>query len=83
MAKRPITKTEVHKDVLIKSHEQFKNELDKRLEIGAELLSRQITNPSELAISKKDFSSWDDYNTELLKQSFEYFGVYCTTESGV
>lgn len=82
MAKRPITKTEVHKDVLIKSHEQFKDELDKRLEIGAELLSRQITNPDELAKSNKAFNSWDDYNTELLKQSFDrpnndYHRDYC------
>ena len=82
MAKRPITKTEVHKDVLIKSHEQFKDEIDKRLEMGVELLSREITNPDILAKSKNDFSSWNDYNKELLKQSFDrpnndYHRDYC------
>lgn len=84
MAKRQTTKTEVHKDVLIKSHEQFMKELDKRLEIGAELLSRKITNHAELTNSRKDFNSWDDYNLELLKQSFDrpnndYHRDYCYT----
>jgi len=72
MAKRTTsTSGEVHKDVLIKSREQFKDELDKRLEIGAEILKKQITNSTELAASQDEFNSWDDYNTELLKQSFD------------
>lgn len=71
MAKRTNAKTEVHKDALTKSHEQFKNELDKRLEIGARLLAKQISNQEELAKSNKEFSVWDDYNSELLKQSFD------------
>lgn len=83
MAKRTIiTNTEVHKDVLIKTKEQFRNELDLRLSIGEELLNRTISNPSELAKSKEEFNSWDDYNTELLKQSFDrpnndYHRDYC------
>jgi hypothetical protein len=94
MAKRSTTTTgEIHKDVLIKSREQFKNELDKRLEIGAELLNRTISNPTELSTSQNDFNAWDDYNTELLKQSFDrpnndyhrdytYTGIFFRTLGG-
>lgn len=72
MAKRTNSiSPEVHKDVLIKTHEQFNGEIDKRLEIGIELLNRQISNPAEWASSKEEFNLWDDYNKELLKQSFD------------
>ena len=67
MAKRK----ETHRDVLIKSHDEFKKELDNRLELGKELMERTISNRDELGKAKSDFSSWDDYNTELLKQSFD------------
>ncbi|MCD4833974.1 MAG: hypothetical protein K8R31_09280 [Bacteroidales bacterium] len=72
MVSRPKnTNTEIHKDVLIISREEFIEKLDKRLEIGSELLRSEITNPKELKQSKGKFSSWDDYNRELLKQSFD------------
>jgi|WetSurMetagenome_2_1015567.scaffolds.fasta_scaffold05177_3 hypothetical protein len=72
MAKRTtVTAAEIHKDVLIKTREQFNNELDKRLDLGSELIKRPITNQADLAKSHDDFQSWDDYNTELLKQSFD------------
>lgn len=75
---------EVHKDVLIKTHEQFNKELEERLEIGQELLNRQISSTTELSSSKEDFNLWDDYNKELLKQSFDrpnndYHRDYCFT----
>jgi hypothetical protein len=85
MAKRTTTSPgEVHKDVLTKPREQFKDELDKRLEIGMEILNRTISNPTDFAKSREDFNSWDDYNTELLKQSFDrpnndYHRDYCYT----
>lgn len=71
MVKRKVVPTEVHRDILIKSHDEFKNELDKRLEIGEEIIERTISNHDELGKAKSDFSSWDDYNSELLKQSFD------------
>jgi len=86
MAKRTnIANTEVHVDLLIKSREQFSNELDKRLMIGEELLNRTISNQSDWVQSKKDFDSWDDYNAELLKRSFDrpnndYHSEYCYSD---
>jgi len=71
MTKKPSPPDETHKDVLIKTREQFKEELAKRIELGQELQDRKILNPSDLAKSKEDFSSWNDYNGELLKQSFD------------
>lgn len=71
MKKRTNTISEVHRDVLVKTKEQFKNELDARLEAGLELLKRQVNNPVEFGQSMTDFNSWDDYNEELLKQSFD------------
>lgn len=79
--------TEIHKDKLIKPNEQFKSELDKRIEMGKNLLTRLTTedlNPPNLDRSKKEFEIWDDYNAELLKQSFDrvnndYHRDYCSS----
>lgn len=71
MVKRRIVQSEIHRDVLIKSHSEFKKELDIRLEIGKELIDKSVTNHSELQESENNYNSWDDYNAELLKQSFD------------
>jgi len=71
MKKRTDNISEVHRDVLVKTRERFKSELDARLEAGLELINRPISNPTELGQSNSDFAAWDDYNVELLKQSFD------------
>lgn len=58
------------KDYLAKSHDKFKSELQERIQLGEELLSRQILNQADLAKLREDHSFWHDYNAELLKQSF-------------
>lgn len=57
-------------DALIIEKASFKTKLSEIIETGKELLNRSITNIPELEKNKKDFYSWDDYNSEYLKQVF-------------
>jgi hypothetical protein len=68
--KRTQTVHEPERTVLISSKDAFKQDLSKRLEIGEELLSRQVSQIPDLDKLKTDFYDWDDYNSELLKNSF-------------
>lgn len=56
--------------LLIKSKGQFKAELQERIIEGEELLKRNIQTVDDFEKLKSDYSSWHDYNLELLKQSF-------------
>lgn len=66
---------------MIKPREVFKKELAERIAIGQELHSRNVQRTEDLDQLKRDFSNWDDYNEELIKQAFnvpsnEYFQEY-------
>lgn len=50
--------------------EFFKQALTERIQIGLEILNRQIQTRQQLEEAKNDVSNWSDYNSELLKQSF-------------
>lgn len=70
--------------------DDFKEKLSKRLEIGQELLDREIKQVPELEKLKNDYSDWNNYNSELLKSSFnksanEYKNSYdtCTQMLGM
>ena len=63
------------------SNQIFKSELQERIEIGEELFNREISNDQELETMITDYKTWNEYNFEYLKQSFnepnnEYKKVY-------
>lgn len=71
MAKRTTKPTpEREPTYLIKSKGKFKEELQERIILGDELLKTNIQTMDDFNKLKKEFSSWHDYNLELLKQSF-------------
>lgn len=72
MATRKITKiaTEKIPDSLIVDKATFTSKLLERIELGKELANRTITNIDELQVNKKDYSKWNSYNSEYLKNSF-------------
>lgn len=57
-------------DALITDKVSFTAKLLERIELGKELISRQITNVDELNKNEKDYYKWDSYNSEYLKNSF-------------
>ncbi|WP_343584559.1 nucleotide-binding protein [Flavobacterium sp.] len=57
-------------DALIIEKANFKSNLTEIFEKGKELRDRSITNVPELEKNQKDYYSWDDYNSEYLKQVF-------------
>lgn len=104
MAKKTIESQTPKKAYLIKSKEDFKQELEERINLGKELYAEDIPSqqrrfnrygsmgyvPPREELSEKQqnyisrFRKWSDYNTELLKQSFdhsknEYETVYKNT----
>ena len=71
MAKSNIkTTTNREPTFLIKSKAKFKEELLERLTLGEELLKSDIKKLDDFEVLKSEYSSWHDYNLELLKQSF-------------
>lgn len=53
------------------SRDDFKTQLSKRLEVGQELQDRKVEQVPELEKLKNDYSDWNNYNSELLKSSFD------------
>ena len=70
MATRKKQETQAPKTILIKPRDIFKQELLDRISIGEELYSRQIQTLEQLEQLDKEFSNWDDFNEELIKQAF-------------
>lgn len=72
MAKRKIiTKEENNRlTLLIVGKDYFSEEINKRIILGEEIYSRQIQTNRQFEQAKEDFQNWDDFNSELLKQSF-------------
>jgi len=69
------------KTKLIKPRELFTDELQDRIAKGKELQERKIDSIEQLSQLKKEYNNWDDFNEELLKQSFnnpqsEYYKNY-------
>lgn len=48
----------------------FKQALKDRIQIGEEILNRQIQTREQLEDARKNNADWNSYNSELLKQSF-------------
>lgn len=48
----------------------FKEQINKRIDYGEEIYNRQIQISQQLEEAKRNYYDWDDYNSELLKQSF-------------
>lgn len=73
MAQKKNTTENLPKIVLLTiSNAEFKTQISNRINSGEELLSRQIQTEASFNTLKLDFNIWNDYNTELLKQNFNY-----------
>lgn len=48
----------------------FKQALKERIQIGEEIINRQIQTREQLDEAKQNNADWNSYNSELLKQSF-------------
>ena len=71
MAKRTSkAASESEPTLLTKSKSLFKSELQERIDLSEVLLKRNIQNMQDFEELKNEYSSWNDYNLELLKQSF-------------
>jgi predicted nucleotide-binding protein len=67
-----ITRTQARTFMLNINNNQFKHDLTERINIGEELYSRQIQNDKDYNKLENDCKLWDDYNSEMLKQVFNY-----------
>ena len=72
MAKRNSTTNQVQPEPtkLIVGKEFFKEQLNVQIKHGEEIINRQIQTYEQLENAKTDYYKWNDYNSELLKQSF-------------
>lgn len=72
MAKRITTKTTdiSTQTAMVVGREYFKEEVNKRIVIGEEIYSRQIQTNRQFEQARQDYYDWNDFNSELLKQSF-------------
>ncbi|MEO8146850.1 MAG: nucleotide-binding protein [Bacteroidia bacterium] len=76
------------KTILIKSRNIFKTELQDRISIGNEYVSRIIQTIDDIEQLVTDFGNWHDYNLELIKRAFnkpgsEYYRSYFTVNVNV
>lgn len=56
--------------LLVVGKDYFKDVLANRIQLAEEILNRQIQTRPQLEEAKQNYYDWDDYNSELLKQSF-------------
>lgn len=74
MAKQTYSKNTIQNQTinteLVISKAELKEKLDERILIGSELHNRIINTDIEFSRLKQDYSDWNDYNSEFLKQSF-------------
>ncbi len=73
---------------LIKSKSDFIKDLEERIALGENILNASIKNKNDFQTLKRNYSSWHDYNLELLKQSFnnphnEYHRNYKATARAI
>jgi len=55
---------------LVVDKEWFKKQLEERIELGNQIFCRNILFPTDLKQAKSEYDSWNNYNSELLEQSF-------------
>lgn len=70
MAKRTTNQPERQPTKLTVGKDFFRQQLEERIAIGDELLKRHIQTYDQLDKAKEDYYNWNDYNSEILKQSF-------------
>jgi predicted nucleotide-binding protein len=68
--KKSTTNQEREITYLIKPKKEFTSELVERIGLGQSYLANPIDTQEKFSQLKKEFASWNDYNLELLKQSF-------------
>ena len=56
---------------LVVGKEHFSDSLEKRIAIGNEIFERNIQTTRQLEQARQEYYDWDDFNSELLKQSFD------------
>lgn len=70
MAKRTTNQPERQPTKLTVGKDFFRQQLEQRIALGDELLKRPIQTYDQLDKAREDYYSWNDYNSEILKQSF-------------
>ncbi len=68
--KKIVSQSNVEPTYLIKPKNVFKNELEDRIFKAQEFLKKNVQTQEDFATLRNDYSTWNDYNLELLKQSF-------------
>lgn len=68
--KKPTQQLERIPTQLIVRKDYFKEKVNERIQAGEEIYNRQIQTRPQLEDAKQNYYDWDDYNSELLKQSF-------------
>ena len=72
MAQKRVNKPiQAEKEYLAKSKATFKTKLDEQIEMGKKMLSLEVKNKKELMGLEENCGIWNDYNAELIKQSFD------------
>lgn len=54
------------------ARDRFKDQVSRRIELGELMLRSDVQSLSQLVAAKREYSDWNDYNSELLKQSFNH-----------
>src|SRR5579863_5285845 len=62
--------SEAEPSYLTVDKEEFRKQLEDRIFRGMNLYNKWIPNSPTLAEARDEYSTWDDYNLELLKRSF-------------
>lgn len=68
--RKPTLKAALPPTQLTVGKDYFKEKVNERIKAGEEIYKRQIQTQPELEAANHEYSNWDDYNSELLKQSF-------------
>lgn len=80
MARKTTTATTKSEPALLaKPREEVRAQLLARIEIGNQLISRQVVSSSSLEEYRAEYKKWDDYNAEFLRRAFtssEYADEY-------
>lgn len=69
-SKRPSVQSSTPTLKLTRSRDEAKSKIEERIEKGLELKQRQVDTRESYDTLKNDYSKWDSFNEELLKQSF-------------
>ncbi|APX99917.1 TIR domain-containing protein [Lacinutrix venerupis] len=64
-------KENIEASKLVVGKEYFEDYLQKRIVIGEEIYNRNIQTTRQLEQARQDYYDWNDFNSELLKQSFD------------